>query len=95
MNSLLFKKQNRVSDIASRVIDNVYFKTLLFLLIAFISKINIRISLFTFILVLTTIDTANKYKFDNEYLLLLCNLVEYLVTKKDKINKLEARNKLI
>ena len=28
-----------------------------------------------------------KYKNDNEFLVLICNLIEYLVQKKDKINK--------
>lgn len=30
-----------------------------------------------------------KYKLDNEFLLLVSNLIEYLVTKKDRLNKLE------
>jgi hypothetical protein len=30
-----------------------------------------------------------KYKLDNEFLTLLTNLIEYLVVKKDKINKKE------
>lgn len=93
---LIFKKQNRISDIASRVIDNVYFKTLLLLLIAFISKINIRISLFTLILVLTTIDTANKYKFDNNINLTLQksqNNIKQLKQKIKKNNKISPRMK--
>ena len=28
-----------------------------------------------------------KYKHDNEFLVLICNLIEFLVSKKDKINK--------
>lgn len=31
----------------------------------------------------------SKYKLDNEFLTLLTNMIEYLVTKKDKINKKE------
>ena len=34
------------------------------------------------------INTA-QYKTDTEFLILICNLVEYLVTKKDNINKKE------
>ena len=30
-----------------------------------------------------------QYKTDTEFLILICNLVEYLVTKKDNINKKE------
>ena len=29
----------------------------------------------------------NKYKHDNEFLVLICNLIEFLVKKTDKINK--------
>ena len=34
------------------------------------------------------ISTA-QYKTDNEFLVLICNLIEYLVTKKDNIDKKE------
>ena len=30
-----------------------------------------------------------NYKTDNEFIILICNLVEYLVSKKDSINKKE------
>ena len=33
------------------------------------------------------IGEIGKYKNDNEFLVLVCNLIEHLVTKKDKINK--------
>lgn len=33
--------------------------------------------------------TDQKYKNDNEYLLLVCSLIEFLVSKKDNINKIE------
>jgi hypothetical protein len=32
---------------------------------------------------------VSQYKTDNEFLTLICNLIEYLVTKKDNINKKE------
>jgi len=32
---------------------------------------------------------VSQYKKDNEFLTLICNLIEYLVTKKDNINKKE------
>lgn len=39
---------------------------------------------------LTELNMINlKYKLDNEFLTLLTNLIEYLVVKKDKINKKE------
>ena len=30
-----------------------------------------------------------KYKFDNEFLTLICNLIEHVVNKQDKISKLD------
>lgn len=33
--------------------------------------------------------TDAKYKSDNEILVLICNIIEFLVTKKDKLNKKE------
>lgn len=82
---LLFKKQNEFSNFTIKIIDNTYFKTLLFLLIAFISKINIRIALFTLILVLTTIDTTTKYKFDNNINLTLEKSQNNIKQLKQKI----------
>lgn len=62
---IIFKKENKASNYASKLFDNIYFKTLLYLLIAYISKRNIRVALFLLILVLTTNDTITKYNFDN------------------------------
>jgi hypothetical protein len=31
----------------------------------------------------------SNYKTDNEFIILICNLVEYLVSKKDNVNKKE------
>jgi hypothetical protein len=43
--------------------------------------------------IITRINELNmnltNYKTDNEFIILICNLVEYLVSKKDSINKKE------
>jgi hypothetical protein len=89
---LVFKIQNKYSDIASNIIENVYFKTVLLLTIGYISKNNVRVSLFLLVSVLVSIDIATKYKFDTNINLTSQKSKNNINQLKQKIKKVSSEN---
>lgn len=86
----LFKNQKTISSYTSDIIDNIYVKTAIFLIIGYISKRNVRVSLFLVIAVLITMDYATKYKFDNNINLTLQRNKINIDQLKQKIEKVPS-----